>query len=488
MTRFDLSIEGADVHLPGVGLMPVNVGIRDGTIAAILPRSERPEADEHLDASGKVVLPGAIDAHVHLGADITVPKEAAEVGTETRSAVLGGVTTVLGYLMSSAPYEDLFGPALDVFESAAYSNFGMHFCIGTDHQLDMLPSYVEELGVSTFKFFMNFKGREGDYLGLPGNDDSFLWRLLERAAPLGAMVNPHAENIELVWGRRADAMAGEVTNPLAAWNASRPAIVEAEAESRVAMFAAQTGTSIYAVHVSSGLALDALVARRATQPGVFVETCPHYLILDQDSPIGTYGKVNPPLRTAADREALWAGIASGAVDVVGSDHVPRHRSAKEKDIWKASAGFPGIETLLPLLLSEGHVKRGIPLSRIVDVVATRPAQLFGMFPHKGTLAVGADADLAVVDFAQEYTLSNETVASSAAYTPYDGLTVHCRVTDTVVGGRVVVRDGEVVAGPAGRYVHRASSGTAALEAVVDGHQRVAATVGAGSNGRPVVLR
>jgi dihydropyrimidinase len=482
MTRLDLSIEGADVHLPGLGLMPVNVGIRDGVIAALLPRSERLDADEHIDATGKVVLPGAIDAHVHLGADITVPKEAVEVASETRSAVLGGVTTVLGYLMSSAPYEDLFGPVLEVFESAAYSNFGLHFCIGTEHQLEMLPAYVKELGVPTFKFFMNFKGSEGEYLGLPGNDDSFLWRLLERAAPIGAMVNPHAENIELVWGRRSGAMAGAMTNPLRAWNASRPAIVEAEAESRVAMFAAQTGTSIYAVHVSSGLALEALVGRRAGQPGVFIETCPHYLVLDQDSPIGTYGKVNPPLRTAADREALWDGIACGAVDVVGSDHVPRHRSAKEKDIWKASAGFPGIETLLPLLLSEGHVKRGIPLSRIVDVVATRPAQLFGMYPRKGAVAVGADADLAVVDFGQQYTLSNETVASSAAYTPYAGMTMHCCVTDTVVGGRVVVRAGEVVAGPAGRYVHRSSSGTAALEAVTDGHQRAATRAGAMAGG------
>lgn len=462
MDGFDLVVSGGQVFVPGVGLSAVSVGIKDGKIAALLPPGLAVAATRRLDASGRVVLPGAIDTHIHLGADITVPRQAEEVATETRSAVLGGVTTVLGYLMSADPYEDLFQPAVDLFATASYTDFGLHFCIGTPHQLTMVPRYVRELGVSSFKFFMNFRNSEGAYLGLPGNDDGFLWDLLAAAAGAGAMVNPHAENIEIVWRTREAARRDEPVNPLVAWGRSRPAIAEAEAASRVAYLASQHDASIYAVHTSSELALRALLERRAHQRDVFIETCPHYLVLDETAEVGTYGKVNPPLRTAADREALWTALAEGAIDVVGSDHVPRHRSAKEKDIWSASAGFPGLQTLLPLMLSEGHVKRGLPLETIVDVVATRPAQLFGMFPRKGVIAVGADADLAIVDFGRSYRLGWDEVASAAAYTPFSDIDINCAVTDTVVGGRIVVRDGAVVAEPGGEYVRRAASGRAAL--------------------------
>ncbi|WP_181781519.1 dihydroorotase [Pseudonocardia pini] len=464
MERFDLIVEGGQVLLPGDGLTEAAVAVREGRIAALLPPGTTADATERLDATGRVVLPGAIDAHIHLGASITVPSEAEEVGTETRSAVVGGVTTVLGYLMSAEPYEELFEPAIKLFEQASYTDFGVHFVIGTPHQLEMLPRYVNELGVSSFKFFMNFRGTEGAYLGLPGNDDGFLWDLLRAAAPLGAMVNPHPENIEVVWRTREAAQANPPADPLQAWGASRPPVVEAEAISRAAMFAAESGTSLFSVHTSSRLALEAIADRRNRQSGIYVETCPHYLVLDEESGVGTYGKVNPPLRTAEDREALWTALERGEIDVVGSDHVPRHRSAKEKDIWSASAGFPGMETLLPVMLSEGHLRRGIPLERIVEVVSTNPAKIFGMYPRKGRIAPGADADLAIVDLDAPRTLSNDTVVSAAAYTPYSGLEVGVSVTDTVVGGRVVVRGGEVVAGPAGGYVHRAASGATAVEA------------------------
>lgn len=457
----DLAVVGGEVVLPGQGAAPADLWVTDGTISAIVAPGTAVEATERLDARGRTVLPGAIDAHIHLGADITIARAREDVAGETASAVAGGVTTVLAYLMSAEPYEDLFPGVVGVMEEWSACDFGLHFCIGTPHQLEQLDRYVAELGVSSFKFFMNFKGEEGAYLGLPGNHDGFLWELLRRSADLGAMVNPHPENIELVWQLR-DAARAETAPPLVAWNRARPPITEAEACGRVAMFAEVLDASVYAVHVSSQLALDTLLARRATHDGVFVETCPHYLLLDQDAPIGTYGKVNPPLRTATDREALWQALASGDIDVVGSDHVPRHRSAKEKDIWSASAGFPGIETLLPLLLSEGHVKRGIPLERIVDAVATRPAALFGLAPRKGAIRVGADADLAVVDFHGRTVFHGDQMHSGAAYTPYEGLTAEVRVTETVLRGRIVARDGQVLDGGGGRYVRRSASGRRAL--------------------------
>ncbi len=472
MTRYDLLVEGGLVHLPGSGLTPVTLAVSGGVVAAIVAPGTALDADRRLDATGKVVLPGAIDGHIHLGSDITVPKEAEEVATETRAAVSGGVTTVLGYLMSAQPYEELFDATMKVFAEAAYCDFGVHFVLGTAHHLEMLPRYVEELGVSTFKFFMNFKGDEGRYLGLPGNDDGFLYALMRAAAAAGAMVNPHTENIEVVWTTREEARQDPPDDPLVAWGRSRPPLAEAEAAGRAALFAEQFGTSTLTVHVSSALALRALVERRRTGPGVFIETCPHYLLLDEDCGVGTYGKVNPPLRTAADREALWAAIADGTIDVVGSDHVPRPYQAKEKDIWTASAGFPGVETLLPLMLSEGHVRRGVPLDRIVDLVSTTPAKLFGLYPRKGVIAVGADADLAVVDFREPTTLSWDGTVSAASYTPYDGLELACTVTDTVVRGEVAYSAGVAAATPTGRYVPRPASGLTALREVRDGFQSV----------------
>ncbi|MDA8268876.1 MAG: amidohydrolase family protein [Actinomycetota bacterium] len=471
----DLAVANGRVVLPGEGVVDADLWIRDGRVAGIVSPGTPVQATKTLDASGKTVLPGAIDAHIHMGTDITMAKAPEEVVGETASAVAGGVTTVLAYLMSAQPYEELFPDAVRVMEEHSTCDFGFHFCIGTQHQLDQLGAYVSDLGVSSFKFFMNFKGEEGAYLNLPGNDDGFLWELLKRSSGIGAMVNPHAENVELVWHLREAARAAGGPD-LVAWNNARPPIVEAEAEARMAMFAEVLDASVYAVHCSSKLALDALTARRASHDGVFIETCPHYLLLDQDATIGTYGKVNPPLRTAEDREALWQALAAGAIDVVGSDHVPRHKSAKEKDIWSASAGFPGIETLLPLLLSEGHVKRGIPLERIVDVVSARPAQLFGLAPRKGAISVGADADLAIVDFAGTTVFAGERMHSAAAYTPYEGREAAVSVTHTIVGGRVVASNGQVTATGGGRYLRRAASGRAALSALARG--AVASTGGA----------
>lgn len=463
MPRVDLAIVGGQVLLPEGNLAGRDLWISNGKIAFLASPGTPVEAGAVLDATDRVVVPGAIDAHIHIGKDITMPREQGEITGETASAVVGGVTTVLAYLMSPDPYETIFHQVVKIMEEHSVCDFGLHFCIGTQDQLDHLEDYIDDLGVSSFKFFMNFKGDEGKYLNLPGNDDGFLWDLLKRSAELGAMVNPHAENIELVWRLREEAKSlGEA--PLKAWNRSRPPIVEAEAESRVAMFAQALGASIYAVHVSCQLALDALVERRKAHPDVFVETCPHYLLLDNDAQIGTYGKVNPPLREAADREALWKAVANGTIDVVGSDHVPRHKSAKEKDIWTASAGFPGIETLLPLLLSEGHVKRGIPLQRIMELTSLAPAKLFGLYPRKGVIAVGSDADFAVIDFTGTTTFVGSTMRSAAQYTPFEGWEAALRITDTIVGGRLVVHEGKVLANRGGRYLRRELSGRRALEA------------------------
>lgn len=462
MTEYDLRLHGGRVFLHDTGLTAADLLVSDGRIAGIVDPAAPAAAAETVDLKGAAVLPGAIDPHVHLGKDIRVPRDHDDAERETASAAAGGVTSMLVYLMSSDPYDEVHRAAKAAMESGAHTDFGFHFVLGTDEHVRAVPDYVRELGVSSFKFFMNFRGDEGAYLGMPGNDDGFMYDLLGTTADAGAMVNPHPENIEIVWRLRKQ-RPDESQGPLHAWHQTRPPIVEAEAEQRVAYLAAATGASAYAVHTSSAAGLDAMRMQRSAYPNLYVETCTHYLTLTTSSDCGTYGKVNPPLRPRSDLEALWAGLADGSVDTVGSDHNARHRSFKEKDIWSASAGFPGTGVLLPLTLGEG-LRRGVPLGRLVDATSTRAAKLFGLYPRKGVIRVGSDADLAVVDLDGETTITAERQYSAAAYTPWEGHTAPVRVVHTLVRGHFALRDGSLSAIPKGVYLHREHSGASALAA------------------------
>lgn len=456
----DLRLRGGRVFQHGAGLSDLDILITSGTISGLVAPGTPARAAEECAISGKVVLPGGIDPHVHLGKDIRVPRDPDDASRETASAAAGGITTMLVYLMSADPYEDVFAASNAAMAGNSYTDYGFHFVLGTDEQVAQIPAYVRDLGVPSFKFFMNFRGDEGKYLGLPGNDDAYMYGLLGAAADAGAMVNPHPENIELVWKLR-EQPRDESIPPLEAWYRSRPPIVEAEAVQRVAYFASATGASVYAVHTSSRAALNAMQMQQSAYPHLFTETCTQYLTLTTDSECGTYGKVNPPLRHREDVEALWEGLRSGAVDTVGSDHNARHRTAKEKDIWSASAGFPGSGLVLPTTLGEG-LRRGIDLERLVDATSTRAAQLFGLFPRKGTIRVGSDADLAVVDLDAKTVVDAETQYSAAEYSPWEGHEIPLRVVHTLVRGHFALRDGELSDDPAGTYLARQHGGAAAL--------------------------
>src|SRR5690606_12578564 len=274
--------------------------IQDGRIAAIIDREQTEDVAETIDVGGRLVLPGAIDPHVHLGKDIRVPRDPDDAERETASAAAGGVTTMLVYLMSSESYVGELEAAQAAMASNSHTDYGFHFVLGTPAHLDEFQDYMD-LGVSSFKFFMNFRGDEGKYLGMPGNDDSFMYDILRKSAEHGAMINPHPENIELVRMFR-DGDRDETLSPLAAWNAARPPFVEAEAAQRVAYLASVTGASVYCVHTSSREAVEAITRQQASYPNIFIETCTQYLTLDTSSPAGMYAKVNPPVRPRSDVE------------------------------------------------------------------------------------------------------------------------------------------------------------------------------------------
>ena len=457
---FDLLIRGGRAVLPGTGETDCDIAITDGRIAAILSPGQAAEAREVMDASGLTILPGVIDVHLHLGhgADISRPRFPDDADVETAGAALGGVTCMIPYLLSSDPYESIFPEVRDVTEAGARIDFGYHFIISTEDQLAGVPRYAGEMGAPSFKIFMNNRGGEGARLGLPDIDDGFLFRLAEAAAAHGGMVCPHPENIEVAWVLRARAMAAdpEGRGGLAAWDATRPAMVEADAVQRAALLTQVAGAPLYIVHTSSAAALEAGLMHRRAGADIHLETCPHYLTHDVTWEGGDVGKINPPLRSAADRERLWQAIAEGEIDTVATDHVHRDIAAKAGGIWKASPGCPGMETLLPVMLTEGYHARGLPLARIVELLSENPARIMGLGHRKGRIALGMDADLALVDLGAEWTVTRDGVKSSAGYSIYEGWRMKGTVRHTFVRGNAVVRDGISTpeAAGTGRYVPR----------------------------------
>jgi dihydropyrimidinase len=457
---FDLVVRGGTVVLPQTDGVAADIAISEEKIAAILAPGTAVDAAATLDATDEVVLPGVIDVHLHLGhgKDIARPRVPEDAATETAAAALGGITTFIPYLMATDPFETLFDEVNQITEAGARIDFGYHFIISTEAQLAGVPRYAREFGVPSFKIFMNNRGGEGSRLGLPDIDDGFLLRLCEAAAENGGMVCPHPENIEAAWVLRKRLMSEDPDGRggLRAWNASRPPFVEADAVQRAGLFARETGARLYIVHTSSRAALDAGLRARDAGTAITIETCPHYLTHDIEWEGGDVGKINPPLREPDDREALWDAVVAGDIDTVATDHVHRGLSAKAGGIWKASPGCPGLETLLPVMLTDGYHEREMPLGRIVTLLASAPADAMGLSHCKGRIEVGLDADLAIVDLEREYPYRRADVRSSAGYSIYEGRRFKGKVVHTLVRGRFVLRDGALIddAVGAGRYISR----------------------------------
>src|SRR5215467_13541780 len=389
MTNFDLVLRGGAAILPGHGRAACDIGVRDGRIAAIVAPREQLAAATEISVHGLTIFPGALDVHLHLGhgKDIAQPRVPLDADRETAAAAKGGVTTFIPYLMATEPFDAIFDDVVAVTQQGARIDFGYHFIISTEAQLAGVAAYIRDYGVPTFKIFMNNRGGEGARLGLPDIDDGFLFRLCEAAAEGGGMVCPHPETIEIAWVLRDRLKARDPhgRGALKTWNATRPPFVEADAVQRAAYVASTVGAPLYVVHTSSEQALLAALRHRRDGIAVHIETCPHYLTHDVSWSGGDMGKINPPLREASDREALWRALLCGDIDTVATDHVHRDASAKAGGIWAASPGCPGLETLLPVLLTEGHHKRGMPLERIVALAATNPARIMGLGHAKGSI-------------------------------------------------------------------------------------------------------
>jgi dihydropyrimidinase len=450
---FDTLIRNGTVVFPHRGEHRADIGIRAGRISAILSPGEAvAEAGETIDARGLHVFPGLIDAHLHFG----FAEPVTEYRTETFYAAQGGVTTAVSYFLSSAPYGELFATAKAECEARAHVDFAFHFSACSEPHITQMERYVKDFGVTSFKYFMNFKGEEGRYMGLDGTDDGFFHDLLAESARIGKpMIVCHTENIEIVSRiRRRFQSQGRAS--FKDYCQSKPPITEAENLVRAAYLAHKTGARIYIPHVSAAMSVEDARPWRERCAELYLETCPHYLTHHMDMGLDSLYKANPPLRTREDVDALWQALADGTIDVIGSDHVPRKRATKEKPIWQATQGFPGTATILPVLLSEGYHKGRLSLQRIAQIYSATPARLFDLGAAKGDVAVGCDADLSLVDLAHEHVVDPVELGSYSDYSPYQGWTLKGWPVRTIVRGVTVMQDHRIT-GPAGhgRYIARA---------------------------------
>jgi len=431
---------------------PLDLLVQNGKIVGhITPGAPVMPGLPELSAHGLHVFPGLIDAHVHFG----FGEKITEYETETIYAAQGGFTTILGYFLNNEDYTDVYEREQEYARTRAYVDYGFHFSVANEMHVRDLAEYVNQYGVTSFKYFMNFKGEEGRYLGLDGTDDGYFYDLLFQAARLGNVkIVCHTENIEIV-NRLRKRFQAEGRDTLKDWSLSKPAFTEAENCVRAMLFAEHLNAQIYIPHLSTRMALDEVRRWRQRYKPIYVETCPHYLTHDQDIGMGAIGKANPPFRAKDDVDAMWEGLRDGSINVVASDHVPRKKSTKERPLWLASQGFPGTATILPVLLSEGYHKGRLGLSRIADLLTRQPSRIFNLDPEKGSLDVGADADLTLVDLQKIRKVKAGELGSYSDYSLYDGWDLKGWPVRTIVRGQTVMYDGKVTGRPGyGQYLSR----------------------------------
>lgn len=454
MMTFDTLIRNGRVVTAEQGEFGADIAIADGRIAALLAPGAMADANETIDATNRVIMPGAIDPHLHF---CLVKKPEEDYDTETASAAVGGVTTVIPFLLTHGSYDEVYRDTIDGATKSAHVDYAFHYYINNDQQAAEIPHYIQDHKVTSFKFYMPARHGEKTILGEVAIDDGTMYDLFSQVAKYrNTVVCVHCENIEVVW-RLRDRVLASGRNDLAAWSDTRPPFVEAAAVRSMLFFAQETGCAVHVVHLGSSAGLNEVRIGKSMFPNtrISAETCPAYLLFDKHAPQGNLLKVVPPMQGKADNDALWKGLADGSIDCMGTDHSPSLRSMKQGTIWEARNNFTDVAVMLPIMLSEGYRKHGLPLRRIVELTSHKPAQLFGLYPRKGTLRVGSDADLNLIDLDWERTVKIEDLYTWADFSVYEGMKLRGWPRMTMVRGIVVQRDGKIV-GPKGhgRYLER----------------------------------
>ncbi|MFW9802400.1 MAG: dihydroorotase family protein [Candidatus Thorarchaeota archaeon] len=436
-------------------VVSAGLGIDDGKVVVVASDSKLPEADRVIDCKGNFVLPGAIDPHVHFGSYFPFNQDCR---TETEAAALGGITSVMHHLIDKGSYSKIFDDHKRMAEENSLIDFAFHFAVMSETHLAELDDYVRD-GTTSFKFFMAYRGEEGEQIGITAADDGLLYEGFRKIGKIGYPGLPliHAENVEIAYRLKAK-LIEDGRRDLAAWSEARPNFCEEENVVRAASIARFVGSPLYVVHVSTGESVEAIHRLKRSMP-IFAEATPHHLTLTNDMDLGVLGKVAPPLRGKKSIETLWWGVGNGTIDCIGSDHAPITRENKGEDIWNAPPGFPGMGLILPIMITEGVKKGRINLEKVVEVCSYNTAKVFGLYPRKGDLKVGFDADLAVIDLDKSIRFKPEILPSVGDFSTYEGMDLFGWPTFTMVRGNIIVEDGELVGKSGiGQYIHREPEG------------------------------
>ncbi len=403
-------------------------------------------ASQTIDATGKIVFPGGIDPHVHLDMPFMGTFSSDSYETGTRAALHGGTTMVIDFVLQTQG-KPLYH-ALDAWRGRSdgncYSDYSFHIAV-TDFNEDTrkeVGQFIEKEGITSFKTFMAYKGA----LMI---DDGQMVGLMQEVKERGGMVTVHATNGDMIDGLIAQHRAEGKLSPLYHY-LSQPEVTEAEASGRFVDLAQYTSVPAYIVHLTCEGALNQVREATRRNQKVFVETCIQYLLLDaslyKKDPEGAKWVMSPPLRQKKDQETLWAGLNQGLVQVVATDHCPFQWEQKmmgKDDFSKIPNGHPAIEHRMELLWSEGVEKGRISANKYVEVTSTNPAKIFGMYPKKGCIAAGSDADLVIFDPEKRHELSAKTHHMNVDYSAYEGWKVKGKCETVILRGEVAIDKGEV---------------------------------------------
>lgn len=420
----------------GASVTRSDLGVRDEKIAEIAPELDARRADRVMDATGKLVLPGVVDVHTH-------PVYLDDLGGISVTAAHGGVTAMIHYAYAKPGMKlvDTINQFRDDGLKKSTLDFGLHGGLfDVEHQLAEVPAAFK-MGVTSFKVFMTYAKLKWM------TDDYWLTALLDVVGRERGLVAVHAEN-GLATDYLEDKFLREGRSPVETFTAMRPDLLEAEALNRAMSLARVMGCVLYVPHNSAAVCLEPLRRAQALGWKVYGETCPQYLTLTQETTlrVGPLAKIGPPLRTAHDNESLWQGLADGTLVTIASDHAPKAKKVSD-DFFQAAYGSPQIETMLTMVYHAGVNGGKISLPRLAQVMCETPARLFGLYPRKGTLQVGSDADLVIWDPTRTHTLSAASQHSGASYTLYEGREVMGAPILTMQRGRVIVEGGQMVAQP-----------------------------------------
>lgn len=462
----DLVLRGGTIVTNRVSFVG-DVGVKGDQIAGVWRGQAAPEAYETVDATGMIVMPGAIDAHFHTRTgEEFFANRADDMHTATVSAAMSGITTVIPFVFGDPgqPIVESLSTFFDMADQLSVVDYSAHCGLRADMWLiNQIPDAFG-LGINSFKMHMAYRRNQQSQM----SDDDHRLAALELIGVRGGIGMFHCENGYIIDYLEQKFMAAG-DRSMAAFKRSRPNVTEAEAVHRTIVLGDMAECPVYVVHLSSREGLAEIVAARAAGRAVSTETCPQYLTLTSDAldQFGPLAKIGPPLRSEEDVDALWKALINGQIGIIGSDHSARTRADKMsggEDFFAAPFGTPTVEVMLPVVFYEG-VKRGrISIEQFVSCFTENPARQFGLYPQKGVIQAGADADLVLWDPNASWAVDARDLTNPAGYSIFEGRRAQGRVIRSWLRGRSLVADGRVVAAPgSGQRAHRSTISSTSTE-------------------------